>query len=422
VERERAIRAFVPEDYREVVATFAPVVTRGAPPGKPGSALIPPVRQGEPAGVTYEGTYFREQAPEPAKRGREAPARGAAKERPERVRRLPADTDEADQIAARARTGRAAVESIDSETKRIPPPLLYDLTELQRHANRLYGMSAQRTLDTAQSLYERHKLISYPRTDSRHLSTDVATTLPQVVQAVAGRYPGLLAPRTGAQPLGRRFVDDAQVTDHHAILPTSKPAGALGADEEKIYDLICRRLLAAWHEDHVYSITTLITAIHNDASLGAGPTLDRYLSTGTAVERVGWKVLDIGGGKKAPSKRGAGKDKDKEETEGEPPLADQALPPGLVAGQPQRVKKAEVVNRRTRPPPRLTEGALLTAMETAGRTLDDKELSDAMKDLGLDAAQARVPAPQRQIARADREGDGSCRGGAPGGQDAGHDG
>ena len=89
----------------------------------------------------------------------------------------------------RARTGSAAVESIKAETQRMGPPPLYDLTELQRHANRLYGFSAQKTLDLAQTLYERHKLISYPRTDSRHLSQDVAATLPKIVNVIAGPVP-----------------------------------------------------------------------------------------------------------------------------------------------------------------------------------------------------------------------------------------
>ena len=98
--------------------------------------------------------------------------------------RLPADGEEAERIVARARTGAAHIESIESETQRMAPPLLYDLTELQRHANRLFGFSAQKTLETAQALYESHKLISYPRTDSRHLSQDVARTLPAVVRAI----------------------------------------------------------------------------------------------------------------------------------------------------------------------------------------------------------------------------------------------
>src|SRR6185312_13464235 len=118
--------------------------------------------------------------------------------------RLPKDGEEAAAIVARAKSGAAAIESVKAETQKMGPPLLYDLTELQRHANRLYGFSAQRTLDIAQALYEKHKLISYPRTDSRHLSQDVARTLPSVVKAFAERYPGLVAGGTGTRLLGRK--------------------------------------------------------------------------------------------------------------------------------------------------------------------------------------------------------------------------
>src|SRR5581483_678601 len=165
--------------------------------------------------------------------------------------RLPADGEEARKIEARARTGEAAIESVEAQTQRMPPPALYDLTELQRHANRLFGLSAQATLDVAQSLYEKHKLISYPRTDSRHLSQDVAKTLPRVVEAIAEPYRAHIAPGTGERPLGRRFVDDSKVTDHHAIIPTatSPERASLSPDERKIYDLICLRLLSAWHDD-----------------------------------------------------------------------------------------------------------------------------------------------------------------------------
>ena len=116
------------------------------------------------------------------------------KSRPAKASRLAADGQEADQIMARARTGHAAIESLTSETVRTPPPLLYDLTDLQRHANRLYGFSAQKTLDLAQALYEQHKLISYPRTDSRHLSTDIAETIPKIV----GGYFRPLSAATGS--------------------------------------------------------------------------------------------------------------------------------------------------------------------------------------------------------------------------------
>ena len=327
VERELTIRNFKPEDYIQVVAKFRP--------------------SGKPQAEAYKGTWFRTKPDES---------------------RLPADGVEAKLIVARARSGKAAIESVKAETQRAGPPPLYDLTELQRHANRLYGFSAQKTLDTAQALYERHKLISYPRTDSRHLSKDVAATLPRVVEAIAEPYRDRLAPRTGERPLGKRFVDDAKVTDHHAIIPTATSPGRadLSADEQKIYDLVCRRLLSAWHDDHIWLVTTVITAIVN------GPVTDRYHSSGTAIEQVGWKVLDV-----APAKR--------KQDEGE-----QALPAGLEKGQPQDVLDVEAIKKTTRPPKRFTEGTLLTAMETAGKTLDEKELSDAMKETGLGTPATRA--------------------------------
>src|SRR5581483_8687437 len=198
------------------------------------------------------------------------------------------DGKEAQDIAERARTGQAAIESIEAKTQRMAPPLLYDLTELQRHANRLFAWSAQKTLDTAQALYEKFKLISYPRTDSRHLSQDVARTLPKVVAAIEAPYREWLAPGTGERPLGRRHVDDSKVSDHHAIIPTTTAAPpGLPPDERKLYDLVCRRLLSAWHEEHIWSVTTIITAIRNDA------IVDRYHTSGSAVQQAGWKVLDL---------------------------------------------------------------------------------------------------------------------------------
>ncbi len=330
VERELAIRNFKPEDYIEVIATFRPTAN--------------------PKANAYKGTWFRTKPDES---------------------RLPIDGEESARIVARARTGQAAVESIKSETQRMAPLPLYDLTELQRHANRLYAFSAQKTLDVAQALYEKHKLISYPRTDSRHLSQDIATTLPGIVKAIAGPYREHLAPGTGERPLGRRFIDDSKVTDHHAIIPTalSFNQASLPPEERKIYDLICRRLLAAWHDDYVWSVTTVITAIVN------GAVTDRYHSSGTIVLQEGWKVLDVQQAKKA-------KDAAKE--------SEQVLPPELAKDQPQDVLEAEAVKKRTRPPKRLTEATLLTAMETAGKTLDEKELSDAMKESGLGTPATRA--------------------------------
>jgi DNA topoisomerase III len=360
VERELAIRAFVPEDYFEVVATFA-----------------------SSPDATYRGTWFRPAGDAAKATGAGEAAEGARRE----DRRLPADGEEARRIAARTLTGRATVESAHAETRRLPPPLLYDLTELQRHANRLYGWSAHHTLGLAQALYERHKLISYPRTDSRHLSTDVAATLGAVVQAIAGPYRSRLAPGTGERPLGRRFVDDSRVTDHHAILPTTTRGERLelGAEERQLYDLICRRLLAAWHDDHVTSTTTVITAVtSSEAAPGAiaGDAVeDRYTSSGTVVEQVGWKALDL---EPRPAAERGGREAGAEQPEA------QSLPAGLVTGRRVEVRAAEPVAGRTRPPRRFTEGTLLTAMETAGRTLEDKELSAAMKDSGLGTPATRA--------------------------------
>jgi DNA topoisomerase-3 len=339
VERELAIRKFVVEDYLEVLATFHP--------------------QAAPKDTIYQGTWFRDQT--------------ADQESLQQAMRLPPDGEEANRIAARARTGQAAIESVQAQTQRMPPPALYDLTELQRHANRLFGFSAQKTLDLAQTLYERYKLISYPRTDSRHLSLDVARTLPGIVRTIQEPYRQHLAPGTGEQPLGRRFVDDSKVTDHHAIIPTTTPPDrvSLPPDEHEIYDLICRRLLSAWHQDHIWSVTTVITAIRNPG------IIDRYHTSGSAVTQVGWKVLDF----PLPAKTTKGKADQR---------SDQALPPGLAKDQPQDVVDVTVLKKKTRPPKRFTDATLLTAMETAGKTLDEKELSDAMKETGLGTPATRA--------------------------------
>ena len=334
VDRELALRRFVPEDYLHVVATFQ------------ATALT----------ETYDGTWFR-----PDVKTNESS-------------RLAADGKEAEQVIARAKTGHAAIETLSSETVRTPPPLLYDLTDLQRHANRLYGFSAQKTLDLAQTLYEQHKLISYPRTDSRHLSTDIAETLPKIVQAISASYQKQLAPGTGERALGKRYVDDSKVSDHHAIIPTAVKLqpDRLSDEESKIYDLVCRRLLMLWHDDYLQEVTTVITAIRSTAMV------DRYRTTGTVVRQAGWKILDPGADAR---RRDQGRDAE---------VTDQALPATLAQGQAQTVTKVEAQKKKTRPPQRFTDATILTAMQTAGKSLDEKELSDAMKETGLGTPATRA--------------------------------
>src|SRR5690606_6778020 len=138
-----------------------------------------------------------------------------------------------------------------------------------------------------------------------------------------------------------RFVDDAKVTDHHAIIPTPTPPDEvrLPPDERRIYELVCRRLLAAWHEDHVWSVTTVITAVSSPGAAGGPARVDRFHSSGTQVVRAGWKVLEVGGVKPPKEREAKGT---KEEGEGREPEEDaQDLPPGLERGQPQRVEEVE---------------------------------------------------------------------------------
>ena len=305
VDRELTLRRFVSEDYIEVVATF-----RG---------------RGNLNEQSYEGTWFRSKT-----------ELGKDKDAQANIARLPADGQEAHSIILRARAGEAVIESLSSETQRMQPPLLYDLTELQRHANRLYGFSAQETLDTAQTLYERHKLISYPRTDSRHLSADVASTASGIVAAISESYEKQLAAGTGERPLGKRYVDDSKVSDHHAIIPNavSPERAQLTEEERKIYGLICRRFLMMWHDDYLQAVTTVVTAITH------GGFLDRYRTTGTVVQQMGWKVLDIGTeGRKRETKGNA-----------EEKTPEQILPVGLAQGQLQDMVDIEA--RKRRPDPR----------------------------------------------------------------------
>ncbi len=230
VQREAAIRAFVPRDYWEVRASLAT---------GPGAARFS-ARWGHGA-VT--------QLPSAALAG-EVVARCAAHG-----------------SAGDARGPR--VHSVESRVVREPPPLLFDLTALQRTANRRFGFSAQRTLTLAQALYERHKVLTYPRTDSRHLGSDMVSELPAVLAALAEvpAYAGFVT-TLGQAPLrlGRRVVDDAKVSDHHAIIPTARAPGAgLDGDERRLYDLVVRRFLGALYPDAEVALTDVVVRVSEES-------------------------------------------------------------------------------------------------------------------------------------------------------------
>ena len=221
--------------------------------------------------------------------------------------------------------------------------------------------------------HARALLTSSPEGATAYLDTDLHDP---GIAAISTSYKLQLASGTGARLLSKRYVDDSKVSDHHAIIPTavSPEKAHLAEDEHKIYDLICRRFLMMWHDDYLQAVTTVITAITN------GEIVDRYRTTGNLVQQMGWKVLDIGAGERRQDTRGGGG----EESPG------QILPLTLATGQFQDVIDIEAKKKKTRPPKRFTEGTLLTAMQTAGQSLDERELSEAMKETGLGTPATRA--------------------------------
>src|SRR5215213_8036427 len=253
------------------------------------------------------------------------------------------EREAADKIAEKVSGGTGTVRKAQKKTATEKPPLLYDLTELQRNANARYGFTAERTLRAAQALYEERKLITYPRTSSRYLSGDIVAGLRKRVEA-AGALPELSSfaeKLLGEEklPISKRIVDDSKVTDHHAIVPTNKKSsGDLPPDEAKVYDLVARRFLAVFFPAARFENTTVVTEVRKEM----------FLSRGRVVLEAGWRALypDGVGGRK----------------EKESPV----LPP-IEVGQEWDVAKVGVKEGETKPPPRYSESALLGAMETAGK-------------------------------------------------------
>jgi DNA topoisomerase-3 len=319
--------------------------------------------------------------------------------------------------SAAARPGCSpVVESVTTRRTREPPPLLFDLTSLQRTANKRFGLSAARTLEIAQALYERHKLLTYPRTDSRHLPRTLHAEAPTTLAALANlpEYTGFVAKIPSPTPAPRRMFDDARVSDHHAIIPTGRALapGALSPDERRIFDLVARRFLAGFFDDAEFDDTTLVVRVgaasglvppaqprtdpgtkaadREPPVLGALPAPpDRFVTRGRVRVRAGW--LEVAGldedDSPAPRARRPASDRD---DDGEDPREDERQPlPNLTEGQSLE-GRYEPLEKKTRPPTRYTEAALLGAMESAGRAIDDEELRRAMRDRGLGTPATRA--------------------------------
>ncbi len=277
----------------------------------------------------------------------------------------------------------ATVTAVEIKPRRTPPPQLHNLGELQKEANRRYGLPADRTLAIAQSLYEA-KAITYPRSSSRHLSDDMVPGLPAILKALRlspDRAPIIDQALHRAQhgpKLSKRFVDTAKLSDHHAIIPTAKPApSSLSSDERKIYTLVAERFLAIFLPDKETEETRIDLAIGAEA----GPK-HPFRARGTRLIAPGWTILT--------SNPTAAADPNTD------PEDRQSLPPVRV-GQSLPVQDAELVTKERKPPPRFTDATLLAAMETAGRDIDDDELRDAMKGRGLGTEATRSAIIQRLL-------------------------
>jgi len=336
VEREEKIRKFVSRNYWEIHASFAA------------------------AAGEYPGKWF-----DP--KWKKATANQAAGNVDEPDAELRADrvwsVAQAKAIADAVR-GKTATVTEESKPTTQASPLLFDLTSLQREANGKFGFSAKTTLAIAQSLYERHKALTYPRTDSRALPEDYLPVVRQTFEMLAGSGMKHLAPHAATALKGnyikpsKRIFDNTKVSDHFAIIPTLQPAQGLSEAEQKVYDLVVRRFMAVFFPSAEYQVTTRI-------SVAAGHS---FKTEGKVLVRPGWLAI-------------YGKEAQDEVKDG-----DEKNPAMLVPVQPgEKVGVASVDPRglQTRPPARYSEATLLGAMEGAGKTVEDEELRAAMNEKGL---------------------------------------
>ncbi|MDD4773419.1 MAG: DNA topoisomerase III [Eubacteriales bacterium] len=274
------------------------------------------------------------------------------------------DKTEAERVAAAVKGGRFRVAALSASDRRIPPPALYDLTELQRDANKIHGLSAKHTLDVMQQLYERYKVLTYPRTDSRYLTDDIIPTLQERVRAAST---GELAPfGRECKIIHRSCINNAGVRDHHAIIPTEVPAdlSAMNADEKKIYLLVAKRFFANFMPDCTYRrIKVELRCEGMDFS-----------AAGREAGSPGWKKVYTGF-------------TEEDEEDGEP---DQSLP-AVNKGDEFPCDNIQFRALKTTPPPRYTEATLLSVMENPSKFITDTKMKEFIGGgLGTPATRADI--------------------------------
>ncbi|MFN9727661.1 DNA topoisomerase III [Acidovorax sp.] len=333
VEREEKIRKFVSRDYWEIHATF------GAQAGEyPAKWFDPKWKKSEDVEARADRVWSAAEA----------------------------------QAIANAVRGKQATVTEESKPTTQASPLLFDLTSLQREANGKFGFSAKTTLALAQSLYERHKALTYPRTDSRALPEDYLPVAKQTFEMLADSGMRHLAPHALTalnnhyiRP-SKRIFDNSKVSDHFAIIPTTQAPSGLSEAEQKLYDLVVRRFMAVFFPSAEYTVTTRISIVAPHS----------FKTEGKVLVKPGWLAIY---GKEAADEVEGGKDGDK----------GQNLVP---------VKPGEMVNTlavdpkglKTKPPARYSEATLLGAMESAGKQIDDDELREAMQEKGLGTPATRA--------------------------------
>ena len=263
------------------------------------------------------------------------------------------------------------IKNIENERKKIPQPLLYDLTELQRDCNKKFSYSAQKTLSIAQDLYEKRKLITYPRTDSRYLSEDMRAKLNPILQKLNNieKYKPFLnyVLNLDKLPIKKRIIDNSKITDHHAIIPTlaSVNIDKLSLEEKNVYDLIARRFIAVFYPNYIYDITKITTKIQDNL----------FITKGTTVIQEGFTKLNLS------------TEKDKKEE----------ILPNVKIGEKVHNENVKILDKKTKPPKHYNEATLLSAMENAGRFIEDEALKEQLKESGLGTPATRAAIIERLL-------------------------
>jgi len=263
---------------------------------------------------------------------------------------------------------QAVIQNIDIEEKSELPPLAYDLTSLQGDANRILNFSAKHTLQVLQGLYERHKIVTYPRTDSKHITTDIVPTLKSRLKAIENTKFGPSVKWIISKDInpGKRFVDNSKVSDHHAIIPTEEVVNVLklSSEERALWELIAKRFITVLYPANKYRRITVTLDV-------AG---EKFIARGTESVELGWKAVTG--------------DIPKTDDDNE---SDQSINlKNLQVGGFIHPKKISFVQGMTKPPARYTEGTLLHAMENAGKFIDDKVLKASIERGGLGTPATRA--------------------------------